>query len=330
MSVAKIDEYFYCDLLVMAQPVPVTKGITLHQMEVFEAVARHGSYTKAAEELFLTQPTVSIQVKQLSKTIGLPLFEMVGKKLCLTLAGDTFLATCRRVIADLSTLDDALTAFRGLETGTVKVATVESGKTALVQRLKPFMDRYPGLELSMRIGNHQELLEWIQQNEDDVYLFGLPPALNGVEAFPCMNVPLQVVSHRQHPLAEQQVVTPEQLAQESWILSELGSASRQLLEDFFAAQAITVRRRLELSSQEAIKASIRAGLGIAVLPSSSLSEVELATEFAILPVVEFSRWKQWHVAYLKGKCLSPGAAVFLEYLLASWPDSLSLSPEHGD
>ncbi len=313
----------------MAQQPPVTKGITLHQMEVFEAVARHGSYTKAAEELFLTQPTVSIQVKQLSKAIGLPLFEMVGKQLCLTLAGNTFLATCRRVIADLSTLDDALTAFRGLETGMVKVATVESGKTALVQRLKPFMDSYPGLELSMRIGNHQELLEWIQQNQDDVYLFGLPPALNGVEAFPCMNVPLHVVTHRQHPLAEQ-VVTPQQLAQESWILSELGSASRQLLEDFFAAQSITVRRRLELSSQEAIKASIRAGLGIAVLPSTSLSEAELATEFAILPVAEFSLRKQWHVAYLKGKCLSPGASVFLEYLLSSWSDSLQLSPEHGN
>ena len=299
----------------MNQQLPHTKGITLHQMEVFEAVARHGSYTKAAEELYLTQPTVSIQVKQLSKTIGLPLFEMVSKKLHLTAAGDALLATCRQVLAQLSTLDEALVAFQGLEQGVVKVATVETGKTALVRQLKPFMDRYPGLELSMHIGNHRQLLERLQNNEDDIYLFSLPPALNGVEVLPCMDVPLHIVAHQQHPLAEQVVVSPQQLAQESWILSEPGSASRQLLEDFFTAQSIQVRRRLELSSTEAIKASIRAGLGIAVLPASELSKADLETDLAILPVAEFSLRKQWHLAYLKGKCLSPGATVFLDYVL---------------
>lgn len=299
----------------MNQQLPSTKGITLHQMEVFEAVARHGSYTKAAEELYLTQPTVSIQVKQLSKTIGLPLFEMVSKKLYLTRAGDALLTTCRQVLTQLSTLDEALVAFQGLEQGTVKVATVETGKTALVQQLKPFMDRYPGLELSMHIGNHHQLLERLQNNEDDIYLFSLPPALNGVEVLPCMDVPLHVVAHHQHPLAGQTVVTPQQLAQESWILSEPGSASRQLLEDFFTAQSIKVRRRLELSSSEAIKASIRAGLGIAVLPASELSRTDLATDLAILSIAEFSLRKQWHLVYLKGKCLSPGATVFLDFVL---------------
>nr|WP_017297611.1 LysR family transcriptional regulator [Nodosilinea nodulosa] len=284
-------------------------------MEVFEAVARHGSYTKAAEELYLTQPTVSIQVKQLSKTIGLPLFEMVGKKLYLTKAGDALLTTCRQVLAQLSSLDNTLAAFQELKQGRIKVATVESGKTALVQQLKPFMDRYPGLDISIRIGNHRELLDRLQQNEDDIYLFNLPPALNGVEVLSCMDVPLHIVSHRQHPLTEQAIVTPQQLAQESWILSEPGSANRQLLEEFLAAQAITVGRRLELSSIEAIKASIRAGLGIAVLPASSLSQADLATDLAILPVAEFSLRKQWHVAYLKGKYLSPGAVLFLDHVL---------------
>lgn len=299
----------------MNQQLPSTKGITLHQMEVFEAVARHGSYTKAAEELYLTQPTVSIQVKQLSKTIGLPLFEMVSKKLYLTRAGDALLTTCRQVLTQLSTLDEALVAFQGLEQGTVKVATVETGKTALVQQLKPFMDSYPGLELSMHIGDHQQLLERLQNNEDDIYLFSLPPALNGVEVLPCMDVPLHVVTHQQHPLAGQRVVTPQQLAQESWILGEPGSASRQLLEEFFTAQSIKVRRRLELSSSEAIKASIRAGLGIAVLPASELSRTDLETDLAILPIAEFSLRKQWHLVYLKGKCLSPGATVFLNFVL---------------
>jgi LysR family transcriptional regulator, low CO2-responsive transcriptional regulator len=302
-------------LSAMVQHLPSTKGITLHQMEVFEAVARHGSYTRAAEELYLTQPTVSIQVKQLAKTIGLPLFAMVGKKLHLTMAGEALLATSRRVLAQLSTLDDALVAFQGLEQGLVKVATVESGKTALVQQLKPFMDCYPGLELSMHIGNHHELVDRLQNNEDDFYLFSLPPALNGLEVFACMEVPLHIVTHRQHPLAAQASVTPQQLAQESWILSEPGSGSRQLLEDFFASQGITVRHRLELSSDEAIKAGIRAGLGIAVLPAPSLSKTDLETDLAILPTAEFTLRKQWHVAYLKGKCLSPGAQVFFDHLL---------------
>ncbi|MBW4484533.1 MAG: LysR family transcriptional regulator [Tildeniella torsiva UHER 1998/13D] len=299
----------------MAQQPPSTKGITLHQMEVFEAVARHGSYTKAAEELFLSQPTVSIQVKQLSKTIGLPLFETVGRKLFLTTAGDTLLTTCRNVLAQLSTLDDALVAFQGLDRGMVRVATVESGKTALVQHLKPFMDSYPGLELSLHIGNHQELSARLQDNQDDLYLFNQPPALNGIAVFPCMDVPLHIVTHHQHPLAGRSVVTPQQLAQESWILSEAGSVSRQLLEEFFRAQSITVRCRLELSSYEAIKVSIRAGLGIAVLPAPSLSAAELETDFVILPVAEFSLRKQWHLAYPKGKHLSPGATVFCDYLL---------------
>ncbi|WP_052050852.1 LysR family transcriptional regulator [Leptolyngbya sp. KIOST-1] len=299
----------------MVQQSPSMKGITLHQMEVFEAVARHGSYTRAAEELYLTQPTVSIQVKQLSKIIGLPLVEMVSKKLYLTKAGDALLATCRQVLSQLSTLDETLVALQDLELGTIRIATVESGKTALVQQLKPFLDRYPGLELSMHVGNHDQLLERLQNNEDDIYLFGLPPALNGVEVFPCMDVPLHIVAHCQHPLAGQAAVTPQQLAQESWILNEPGTASRQLLEAFFAAQSIKVRRRLELSSTEAIKASIRAGLGIAVLPASSLSPQDLDTDLAILPVAEFSLRKQWHLAHLKGKCLSPGAAVFLDYVL---------------
>lgn len=299
----------------MVQQLSSTKGITFHQMEVFEAVARHGSYTRAAAELYLTQPTVSIQVKQLSQTVGLPLFEMVSKQLYLTRAGEALLTACHRVLAQLSTLDEALVAFQELEQGLVKVATVETGKTALVQQLKPFMDRYPGLELSVHIGSHQQLLERLQNNEDDIYLFSLPPALNGLEVFPCIEVPLHIVAHQEHPLASQRTVSPQQLAQESWILGEPGSASRHLLEDFFKAQSIKVRRRLELSSGEAIKASIRAGLGIAVLPASELSRTELETDLAILPVAEFSLRKQWHLVYLKGKCLSPGATVFRDYVL---------------
>lgn len=293
------------------------KGITLHQMQVFEAVARHRSYTKAAAELYLSQPTVSIQVKQLSKVVGFPIVESVGKKVCLTAAGETLLSTCQEVLAQLTTLDQAMTAFQRLESGVVKLATVESGKCLMVKQFRPFMERYPGLDVSLYVGNRQDLIERLENNEDDLYLISLPPELETVEALPCMDNPLSVVAHAEHPLAQQTDIPPARLAKETWIFREPGSATRLLTEQFFATHRLTVSSNLEFNSNEAIKASIRAGLGIAILPNSCFSQRERQAEFALLSVAGFSLRSQWHIAYLKDKSLPPAAKAFLDYLLES-------------
>lgn len=173
----------------MAQSSLSIKGITLHQMEVFEAVARHRNYTKAAAELYLTQPTVSIQIKQLSKTVGLPLVETIGRQLHLTAAGEALLGTCRQVLGQLQRLDQALLAFQGVEAGTVKLATVESGKCLLVDQFKPFLERYPGLEVSLQVGSEAELHDRLRRNEDDFYLLSQSPPLPNLDRVPYAEAP---------------------------------------------------------------------------------------------------------------------------------------------
>lgn len=302
----------------MAQSSLSIKGITLHQMEVFEAVARHRNYTKAAAELYLTQPTVSIQIKQLSKTVGLPLVETIGRQLHLTAAGEALLGTCRQVLGQLQRLDQALLAFQGVEAGTVKLATVESGKCLLVDQFKPFLERYPGLEVSLQVGSEAELHDRLRRNEDDFYLLSQSPPLPNLDRVPYAEAPLRVVASPQHPLAQQPSLTLADLATANWILREPESATRQRLEHSFQAQGLTLRSNLEFSCNEAIKASVKAGLGLALLPAFAVDNH--TCDLTILPVADLQLHGQWQLVYRQDKAFSPAARAFLDHWLALSPE----------
>jgi DNA-binding transcriptional LysR family regulator len=294
-----------------------TKGITLHQMEVFEAVARHRNYTKAAAELYLTQPTVSIQIKQLSKTVGMPLVETIGRQLHLTAAGEALLNTCHQVMRQLQHLDQTLLAFQGVEAGTVKLATVESGKCLLVKQFKSFLEQYPGLEVSLHVGSDAELQDRLRQNEDDFYLFSLPPTSINLATLPYAQSPLQVVASKRHPLAQRKTLTLGDLAKANWILREPESSTRQRLETVFAAHGFVLRSNFELSCNESIKASVKANLGIALLPAFTLTDTD--TDLTVLSVPELTLQGQWQLAYRQDKAFSPAARAFLDHWIESSP-----------
>lgn len=289
-------------------------NVTLHQLKVFEAVARHNSFTRAAEELFLTQPTVSMQVKQLTKSVGLPLFEQLGKRLYLTDAGQALYSACKEVFERLSQFEMAVANMKGLKHGCLRLAVVTTAKYFAPRLLGPFCQRYPGIDVSLKFTNHEHLLERLANNQDDIYVMSRPPQNLDVTISPFVPNPLVVLAPRNHPLAEQTQIPLSRLAEEPFIMRETGSGTREALQNFFREREIEIRVKLELGSNEAIKQAIAGGLGVSVLSLHTLSLVGSTQELTILDVEDFPIHLYWHVAYPSGKQLSVVAEAFLDYM----------------
>ncbi|KPQ32480.1 MAG: DNA-binding transcriptional regulator, LysR family [Phormidesmis priestleyi Ana] len=292
---------------------------TLHQLKVFEATARHGSFTRAAEELYLTQPTVSIQVKQLTKAVGLPLFEQIGKRLYLTQAGEELLSTCQQIFHGLEQFEMSVADIKGMKQGRLKLAVITTAKYFVPRLLGPFCKRYPGIDISLKVTNHQRLQEGMATNEDDLYIISQTPTQPDLDIHPFLENPLIVLAPKGHPLASKKNIPIEMLNNETFIMRELGSGTRKAVEELFAEHNVKVRVRLELGSNEAIKQAIAGGLGISVLSQHTIISEGTTGEFAILDVQGFPIERHWYVANLAGKQLSVVAETFLQFLLEESP-----------
>ena len=292
---------------------------TLHQLKVFEATARHGSFTRAAEELYLTQPTVSIQVKQLTKAVGLPLFEQIGKRLYLTETGQKLLATCQEIFNGLDQFEMSVADIKGMKQGRLKIAVITTAKYFVPRLLGPFCDRYPGIDISLSVTNHQRLQESMIANEDDLYIISQPPDQPDLTIHPFLENPLIVLGPQTHPLAGQRNVPIDKLNDQPFIMREPGSGTRTAVEKIFGKHDVQVKVRLELGSNEAIKQAIAGGLGISVLSQHTIISEGTTGEFAILDVEGFPIERHWYVANLAGKQLSVVAQTFLDYLLEESP-----------
>ncbi len=293
---------------------------TLHQLKVFEATARHGSFTRAAEELYLTQPTVSIQVKQLTKAVGLPLFEQVGKRLYLTEAGQKLLATCQEIFQGLEQFEMSVADLKGMKQGKLKLAVITTAKYFVPRLLGPFCKRFPGIDISLKVTNHKLIQESMSTNEDDLYIISQAPSQPDLAVHPFLENPLVVIAPTSHPLAQEKNIPIEALNNESFIMREPGSGTRTAVEKLFDEKDIKVRVRLELGSNEAIKQAIAGGLGISVLSQHTIISEGTTGEFAILDVQGFPIERHWYVANLAGKQLSVVAETFLQFLLEESPD----------
>lgn len=291
------------------------KHTTLHQLKVFEAAARHSSFTRAAEELFLTQPTVSMQVKQLSKAVGLPLFEQVGKRLYLTEAGQELLATCRDIFDRLAKFEMSIADLKGVKAGQLKLAVITTAKYVVPRLLGPFCQRYPGIDISLQVTNHEIILERFWQNLDDLYILSQSPDNSDVVMHSFLENPLVVLAPRNHPLAGEKNISLEKLEGEPFIMREPGSGTRQAVQKLFDKHGITVKVKLELGSNEAIKQAIAGGLGISVLSSHTLALEGQNSQITILDVESFPIERYWYVVYPSGKQLSVVARTFFDYLL---------------
>jgi len=288
---------------------------TLHQLKVFEAVARHNSFTRAAEELFLTQPTVSMQVKQLAKAVGLPLFEQIGKRLFLTDAGREMLATCQEIFEQLSQFESAVADLKGLKQGYLRLAVITTAKYVIPRLLGPFCQLYPGIDVSLKVMNHESVLERLTNNRDDLYIMTQLPEDLDVSSHPFLENPLVVLAPHNHPLAQEKNIPLKRLAEEPFIMREPGSGTRKAVKTLFEAHGVTVKVKLDLGSNEAIKQAIAGGLGISVLSRHTLALEGTTSQLIILDVENFPIQRHWYVVYPTGKQLSVIARTFFDYLL---------------
>ncbi|AFZ56078.1 LysR family transcriptional regulator [Anabaena cylindrica FACHB-243] len=286
---------------------------TLHQLKVFEAAARHGSFTRAAEELFLTQPTVSMQIKQLTKSVGLPLFEQVGKRLFLTEAGRELFATCRQIFETISQFEMTVADLKGLKQGQLRLAVITTAKYIIPRLLGPFCQLYPGIDISLQVTNHERILERMIGNLDDLYIMSQVPDHLDINFEPFLENPLVVFAPFNHPLAKEKNIPIERLGEEPFIMREPGSGTRRAVQSLFDEHGIKVKVKLELGSNEAIKQAIAGGLGISVLSRHTL--LTDAHEFSILDVQNFPIKRTWYIVYPAGKQLSIVARTYYEYLL---------------
>lgn len=292
---------------------------TLHQLKVFETVARNGSFTRAAEELFITQPTVSSQVKQLTKAIGLPLFEQIGKSLYLTDAGQELLAACRDIFERLDNFEMKIADLKGTKQGQLNLAVITTAKYFVPRLLGPFCKKYPGIDVTLKVTNHQEIQQRMSDNKDDLYIVSNPNEDVDLKSQPFLNNPLVVVARKDHPLASQKNIGLKELNDQPFIMREQGSGTREAILKLFEQNNISVKVKLELGSNEAIKQAIYGGLGISVLSEHCLISEGMSGELTVLDFQHFPLKRRWFVAHLAGKKLSVIAETFFSYLLEESP-----------
>jgi len=288
----------------------------LPQLAVFECAARLGSFTRAAEEMHLAQPTVSTQIKKLSEAMGLPLFEQIGKKVHLTPAGVALQEGCRDLFSAFGRIDDSLARLRGLEGGRLRLAVSTTGKYFAPRLLAAFVGLHPKVEISLQIHNRQALIERLARNEDDLYIFANPPTEQEVVCQPIMPNPMVLFARIDHPLVQRGTIPFAALAHEPYLMREPGSGTRLVAWEAFDTHGVAPRVRMELSTNEAIKQAILAGLGVSILSRYTLGLDTEQAQLAVLDVEGLPIERPWQFVYPVGKQVAPAARAFMDFVRA--------------
>lgn len=289
--------------------------MTLRQLTLFKAVAQHLSFTRAATELSLTQPAVSIQIKQLEGHIGTPLFEQIGKRIFLTDAGRVLYTTCEDIFARLEVLETSLNELQGSIKGQLKLSVVTTAAYFTPYLFKAFLGQYPAVHLRLNVTNRNTVLERLANNEDDLVIMGQVPEELNVQIHQFLESPLVVLAPPQHPLVGQSQIPLARLAQETILVREVGSGTRLAMERCFAAYNLELPTQMELGSSEAIKQGVTAGLGVSVLSKHTVTLELAAGSIKLLDVEGFPLTRYWYVVHLSEKKLSLVARTFLDFLL---------------
>jgi len=289
--------------------------LTLRQLRVFEAVARHLNYTRAAEELHLTQPAVSMQVKQLEGSLGVALFEQLGKRIHLTEAGTEVLGYARSITQQLDELEGVLKSMKGLGGGRLRISVATTANYFIPTLLGTFSRRYPDVAVSLDVTNRETLLRQLAENTVDLVVMGQPPAEADVEAQAFLDNPLVVVAPPGHPLAGKQKIPLKRLQEETFLVREPGSGTRIAMERFFNERGMKLRTGMEVGSNEAIKQSVQAGLGLGLLSRATVEQELALQRLEVLDIEDFPIMRHWYVVHRKGKRLSAAAEAFRGFVL---------------
>lgn len=286
---------------------------TFRQLRLFLALAERGSITAAAEACHVTQPTVSMQLRELSEATGLPLYEQIGKRLFLTPAGEALAATARAMLDEWLTFEQTLNAMKGLEQGRLRVALVSTAEYFVPRLLGNFCTEHPNIEIALEILNRDGVVARLRENRDDLYIMSMPPENLDLEQQAFLPNPLVLIASDGHRLKGRRLELAD-LSAERFILRERGSGTRLACDAFFSRAGFVHQVRLELGSNEAIKQAVAGGLGIAVISRHALPARPADDQLTILDVDGFPLQSRWFTLYPRGKRLSPVATVFLEHL----------------
>lgn len=286
---------------------------TFRQLRLFLALAERGSVTAAAEACHVTQPTVSMQLRELAEAAGLPLYEQIGKRLFLTPAGEALATTARAMLDEWLTFEQTLNAMKGLEQGRLRVALVSTAKYFVPRLLGNFCTEHPNIEIALEILNRDGVVARLRENRDDLYIMSMPPENLDLEQQAFLPNPLVLIAPEEHRLKGRHLELAD-LAAERFILRERGSGTRLACDAFFSRAGFVPQVRLELGSNEAIKQAVAGGLGLAVISRHALPARPADDQLTILDVDGFPLQSRWFTLYPRGKRLSPVAAVFLAHL----------------
>jgi DNA-binding transcriptional LysR family regulator len=288
--------------------------MTLRQLRIFNEVCDLRSYSRAAEEMSLTQPAVSLQIRQLEELVGQPLFEYVGKKLYLTEAAEALQKASRDIFGRLENLDMQLSDMQGSLQGQLKLAIESSCKYFMPHLFAAFKQRYPEVMLNLTVVNRAQVIKRLSDNRDDLVVMTMVPQDMGLEFLPFLNNPIVAVARADHPLSAMEQLSLKDLEPYSLVIREPGSGTRKACEEYFKDKRVHFAQTMEVSSAEAQRECVVAGLGIAVLTRHALS-LELATgTLKELPVTELPLYRSWCVVQGQAKRLSPVAHAFLAFI----------------
>jgi len=288
---------------------------TLHQLKVFESVARLLSYTRAAEELFLSQPAVSMQIKQLEDNIGLPLFDRLGKKIYLTEAGHEMFHYSRTIAQQISEAETVIEEMKGIKRGRLVISVASTANYFSTRLLAIFNKRIEGVTVSLDVTNRENLLQQLNANDTDLVIMGKPPEELDLEAEPFMDNPLVVIAAPDHPYAKRKRIPLTDLQNETFVVRESVSGTRIATERFFNEKGIQLNTGMVMTSNEAIQQAVQAGLGLGIVSLHTL-ELELKTNhLVVLDVESFPIMRQWYIVHRKGKRFAAIPEAFKNFVL---------------
>jgi LysR family transcriptional regulator, low CO2-responsive transcriptional regulator len=292
------------------------KNATLRQLKVFESVARNLSFSRAAEELHLTQPAVSTQVKKLEEHAGLPLFEQLGKKIHLTAAGAEMLHASRIIIRQFDEVEETMTQFKGVSGGKLNVTVISAGDYFFPRLLVEFARRHKGVTLNFGVCNREELLEQLTDNLTDLAIMVRPPVGMDTVNEPFAPHPYVVVAAADHPLAGKKRIPISRIAREPFVVREKGSDTWNSMEDGFGEHLAMLNIAMEIRSTETIKQAVMAGMGVSFLSAHTVSRELQAGSLTVLNVQGFPLMLNWYVVHRKNKRLPPVAQAFKTFLMS--------------
>jgi DNA-binding transcriptional LysR family regulator len=289
-------------------------NITFRQLRLFLALAESGSVSQAARSLHITQPTASMQLKEVAQSVGLPLYEVIGKKIHLTDVGQELAATARAISLSWESFEQQVDEIKGLSRGKLRIAVVSTAQYFMPRLIGGFCKRYPAVEVALEILNRDGVVQRLRGHRDDLYIMSMPPMDMKLHDEVLMPNPIVVVAPQAEPLGKRGSVTLKDLAASPFILREPGSGTRMVVDQFFKRQRFKPDVRLELGSNEAVKEAVAGGLGVGVLSRHALHGLEKENGVRIVSVNGFPLPSAWHVVHPAGQKLSPVAQAFKAHL----------------